>query len=260
MVHPGYEHRVYTDSLACRSVQVEFFGRAAHAVAHPEKGINALDALIQLFIAIEHIRKSGGRDVSLPGGILHGGVRANVVPDRSVGQFSIRASTAVERDGLIDRLRRTVEAIASATGCQGTVTFIDNPYDEMITNRTLAAVYGRHLASESITTVDGPREHKGSLDMGNVSYRVAAIHPYVAIAPPEVASHTPAFAEATVSERGEQATLLSARTLAKTAVDLMGDAELLARVRREFAEHRAKAGAGRGAGSDTPDELIMERP
>ena len=32
MVHPGSEHRVFTNSLACRSVQVEFHGKPAHAV------------------------------------------------------------------------------------------------------------------------------------------------------------------------------------------------------------------------------------
>ena len=48
MIHPGSEWRVECDSLACISLEVVFTGREAHAVAWPEKGINALDALIQL--------------------------------------------------------------------------------------------------------------------------------------------------------------------------------------------------------------------
>ena len=260
MVHPGSEHRAWTDSLACRSLQVEFHGRAAHAVAHPDKGVNALDAMIQLFVAVDHIRRASRRDVRIPGVILEGGVRPNVVPARAVAQFSVRAGDGAEREEVVRRLRRAVEGISLATGCTCVIRFTDNPYDEMASNRALAAVYKAHLAAEGIATHDEPREHKGSLDMGNVSWRVPSIHPYVAIVPPEVASHTEAFAAASVSPAGREGTLLSARTMARTAVDLMCDPDLRETVRTEFAAMRQAALVSRGPGFDTPGELILERP
>ncbi|MGH9786505.1 MAG: amidohydrolase, partial [Terriglobia bacterium] len=94
MVHPGSEWRVEVDSLACISLEVTFLGKEAHAVAWPEKGINALDALIQLFVGIEMLRKRLGRDVRMPGVILEGGQRPNIVPSRAVGHFTLRAPDA----------------------------------------------------------------------------------------------------------------------------------------------------------------------
>ncbi|PYT09641.1 MAG: amidohydrolase [Acidobacteria bacterium] len=241
-------------------VQVEFHGKPAHAVAHPDKGINALDAMIQLFIAADHIRRSSRRDVRIPGVILEGGVRPNVVPERAVAQFSIRAPTSPERDEVVARMRRWVESIALASGCSFAFQFTDNPYDEMITNRTLAEIYKGHLASEGVATRDEPREHMGSLDMGNVSFRVPAIHAYVAIVPPDVASHTQTFALATVTQTGKQAALLAAKTLGRTAVDLLCDSGLVARVREEFAAMRAAAKTTRGEGFDAPRDYILDRP
>ncbi|HET6278086.1 MAG TPA: M20/M25/M40 family metallo-hydrolase, partial [Candidatus Polarisedimenticolia bacterium] len=42
MFHPSTENRVNTTSLACHSLEVTYKGRAAHAVAAPDQGINAL--------------------------------------------------------------------------------------------------------------------------------------------------------------------------------------------------------------------------
>ena len=53
MFHPSTEDRVQTTSLACHSFEVVFTGREAHAVAAPEKGINALTALLRLFTLVE---------------------------------------------------------------------------------------------------------------------------------------------------------------------------------------------------------------
>jgi len=242
MVHPGNEHRVFTTSLASQSVQVEFHGRSAHAAAHPDKGINALDAMIQLFVAVSHIRGSSGRDVRIPGVILHGGERPNVVPDRAVARFSVRAATSEERDGVLERVHGMGGAIAQATGCRLAFELTDRPTPDFLTNRALAEAYRGHLASEGIATNDMPRDHMGSLDMGTLSRRVPSLHAYVAIAPPDVVLHTRAFAEATISERGRQAALLAARMLARTAVDLMCDPELLRRVRGEFEHARSPVG------------------
>ncbi|MCK4698376.1 MAG: M20 family peptidase, partial [Dehalococcoidia bacterium] len=45
MAHPGTHDTATTQALACQTLEVEFFGRAAHAAARPEMGINALEAM-----------------------------------------------------------------------------------------------------------------------------------------------------------------------------------------------------------------------
>lgn len=56
-VHPSYEHGLTKPSLANDPVDVEFFGRSAHASGAPEKGINALDAIIQVYNASNALRQ-----------------------------------------------------------------------------------------------------------------------------------------------------------------------------------------------------------
>jgi len=239
LVHPAAEDRAYSTSLACMGIEVEFTGKAAHAVAHPEKGINALDPLLQLFHAIDAARRGWSPDVRTPGIIREGGVRANIVPERAVGQFTLRAA----RVGTVRQVRldieRMVAGIAAGSRTRATVVSTDHPYFEMVTNRPLAEAYRANLVALGRVPQDGPRRNQGSLDMGNVSYRCPAIHPFVAICPPEMASHTREFGAASVSAAGEKALLDSVQALAMTACDLALRPELVAAARQEFERFRA---------------------
>lgn len=79
--HPGYQHGPTRASLANDPVDVEFFGKASHAASAPEKGINALDAIIQVYNASNALRQHLTDDVRIHGVITNGGQAANVVPD-----------------------------------------------------------------------------------------------------------------------------------------------------------------------------------
>ncbi|MBM4433189.1 MAG: M20 family metallopeptidase, partial [Chloroflexi bacterium] len=57
MVHFGVSSTATTQALACQTLDVEFFGKAAHAASQPEAGINALEAIIQSFTAINSLRQ-----------------------------------------------------------------------------------------------------------------------------------------------------------------------------------------------------------
>ena len=236
MVHPGSEWRAESDSLACISLEVLFTGKEAHAVAWPERGINALDALIQLFIAIDMMKKRLGRDVRIPGVIIEGGVRANIIPARAVGHFSLRAPDSARRDEIRREFELAVKGIAQVTGCGYSIRAVDEPYDDLLTNRTMAALFAGHLREAGVTVATGPRPNKGSLDMGNVSRVVPSVHPFMAICDSSIASHTRGFAEASVSEQGERALMIAVRALALTGLDLLTRPELLDEAKAEFAK------------------------
>ena len=70
---------------------------------------------------------------------------------------------------------------------------------------------------------DADDGRKGSSDMGNLSHYLPAIHPYLAIADPEVPGHSAAFRDATTSDRGRETLLKAAKMLAMTAYDLEGN-------------------------------------
>ena len=234
MIHPAGENRVYTTSLAARTYQVDFLGKASHAVAHPEKGINALDALVELYRAAGIMAREDPGGARLPGVILEGGKRANLVPDRAVGEFSLRTPTMEGLRVLEKRFQSAVGEIAQNTGCQFRLEANHLPYSEMRTNRMMADSFKENLRILGETTEDGPRNRMGSLDMGNVSQLVPAIHPFIAICRPSLASHSREFAQATQMPEGEKGLLLAARALALTAADVLVSADLRRRIDEEF--------------------------
>jgi metal-dependent amidase/aminoacylase/carboxypeptidase family protein len=144
---------------------------------------------------------------------------------------------------ILVRIGRLAESLASAYGARVRLTRIDEPYDEMRTNPVLADLFKRNLADLGVETVDTPRERMGSLDMGNVSCAVPALHAYVGIVPETGALHTREFAQATVSRKGERGLLLAVQALAMTAIDLMTDPEHLAAARRLFEAERIRGKA-----------------
>jgi amidohydrolase len=235
MFHPATEDRVYMTSLACHSLEVVFLGRSAHAVASPERGINALHALLGLFAELERLKRRLPKEVRMPGIVSEGGRRANIVPDRAAGRFTLRA-----RDGKVlarveKGFRDAALRAARTVGARVRIRAIDEPYAEMRTNREMADAFKEELRSLGRRTVDTPRKSMGSLDMGNVSHLVPAIHPFVAIAPRSAPLHSRAFARHAGGRPGRQGLEVAIRAMAAVTLRLLDPADpLLALARREF--------------------------
>jgi hypothetical protein len=64
-----------------------------------------------------------------------------------------------------------------------------------------------------------------STDMGNVSQRLRAIHPYLGIGSLPAVNHQPAFAAATVTPAADRVVRDGAVLLAQTAIDALLDLE-----------------------------------
>lgn len=245
MFHPSTENRVYTRSLACHSLEVTFRGAAAHAVASPGKGINALDALIRLFMRLKRLKRSLPSEVHMPGVIVEGGERANIVPDRAVGQFSLRARDLASLARLEGKFRSEARAAAREIGARCSIRPLDHPYAEMLTNATLADLFRSELARMGRRTVDARRASMGSLDMGNVSQLLPSIHPFVAIAPRSVPLHSRRFAGYAGGARGLSGLRVATRALAFTSLEILAGDGTLERARREFHSARRRMAAGR---------------
>jgi len=239
MVHPGTHDVAANQALACQTLDVEFFGRAAHAAAYPEKGINALDAILQAFNAINALRQHMRDKARIHGIITEGGEAANVVPAHSAGNFIVRA----EEDSYLDELKEKVLncfiGAATATGTRLEYHWGDTRYAPLLNNPTLVELFTQNMESlgRSVLTVK-PSFAFGSTDMGNVSQIVPAIHPTVAIAPEGIVIHSPQFAEAAASDAGKQGLLDAAKALALTALDLLARPEMVTRAKEEFARQK----------------------
>jgi glutamate carboxypeptidase len=79
-------------------------GRASHAGLAPEEGINAIHELAQQLTRIEKWNDHR-RGVTINAGIIEGGTRTNVIPERARAVLDLRALRVSDMRGLEDRLR-----------------------------------------------------------------------------------------------------------------------------------------------------------
>jgi amidohydrolase len=235
MVHPGSHDAAVTRALACIGLEVEFWGKAAHAASRPEAGINALEAMLQSFATINSLRQHIKDKARIHGIITDGGEAANVVPAHSAGTFLVRAEDDTYLDELKEKVLNCFVGAATATGARLEYRWGEVRYAPMRNNLTLARLFKQNMKSLGRRMpLSNPNRSFGSTDMGNVSQIVPGIHPGVAIAPKEVVVHSPEFASAAASEAGIQGMLDAAKALAMTVVDLIASPEIVTRVKREF--------------------------
>jgi len=238
MVHPGGANMATIHALACQTLDVEFFGRAAHAAARPEAGINALEAMLQSYNAINSLRQHIRDKARIHGIITDGGEAANIVPAHTAANFIVRAEDDSYLDELKERVINCFTGAAAASGAKLEYRWGER-YAAMFNNMTLARLFQRNmqLLGHKMRLGDA-NLWGGSTDVGNVSQLLPSIQPVVAIAPTDVSLHSPQFAQAAASEAGLRHILEAAKAMAMTVIDLLADTETVARVQEEFRKGR----------------------
>jgi amidohydrolase len=234
MFHPGSRTMTIRGALAATRVTMRFHGKAAHAASSPELGINALDACLLTFHAINTLRQHVKDETRIHGIVSHGGSAPNIVPDFAEAKFLIRHRRAEEVTALKERVLAAARGAAAAVGAR--VEFDEGlAYAERKVNVPMADRFAAHLEAQGEPVKAAPAiGGVGSSDFGNVSQVLPAIHPYVAIVPEGVSAHTPEFAAAAASPAGLRGLRLAATAIAATAADLFTDADLLAATRADF--------------------------
>ena len=220
MFHPSRNNWWTRGALAAQSLLVKFHGKPAHAAAMPEKGINALNALLLTYHAIDSLRQHVPSDVRIHGIITKGGDAPNVVPAYAEGDFLVRAAARSTMSDVMAKVKRCAEGAAAQTGA--TVEFEQGlVYAERYNNQALADLFAGNMGRVGIEGERPPSEGGvGSSDIGNVSMVCPTIHPYLKIAD-DVSGHTVEFREAAGSPRGYEAMLAASKGLAMTALDVM---------------------------------------
>ncbi|WP_129691400.1 M20 family metallopeptidase [Gottfriedia acidiceleris] len=233
MLHPSGKTSLSSPSLAVDPLDFHFFGRAAHAAGSPEHGINALDAVIQLFNGINALRQQLSSDVRIHGIITHGGDAPNIIPEYASARFFIRASTWKSTKEVSTKVRNIAEGAALATGSTVKIERFQNEVHDFIINQSLDEIVGEELSLLG-EVVNGKSGGLGSTDAGNVSHVVPTSHAYIKIGPDDLIAHTNEFREAARSPLGDHALVTGAKALALTGYRLITDKKLLEKVQNEF--------------------------
>ncbi|MFD8237151.1 amidohydrolase [Streptomyces sp. NPDC059696] len=222
MFHPG----VYSWSRAPLTAQVQyrvaFHGRAAHPTGNPTEGVDALAGLVELFNVLAVLGRRLPEGSHVQGIVTHGGTATNILPDYAEGLFGLRAATTAALEDLTERLRVCADGVAAATGTTAEVERATVRYEHFRDSEVLSERFAAHLARAGIPlTAPTPGVYLGSSDIGNVSTRVPAIHPFVAIMGEDGSDHTPEFAAAAASPRAREVLVAATEALACTAADVL---------------------------------------
>lgn len=240
MFHPADRTLPWRRAKASAHLQVTFHGRAAHAAKNPEDGVNALAAMIQLFVAVDGLRQHLRPSSQIHGIITNGGDAPNVVPERTEAVFLVRGATTEEALTLVQRFRNCAEAAALASGTTVEIDETAPLYSERVNNETLASRVAEYLVGAGVDVDTArPDEPAGSSDIGNVSRCLPTIHPYLAIAPRGTPSHSAEFRDIVGSDRAVQQVVPMVVALASAAVDFLEDPVFRDAIGLEFKNQNA---------------------
>ncbi|MGH9063534.1 MAG: M20 family metallopeptidase, partial [Acidimicrobiales bacterium] len=231
MVHPapGEQDRIHC--LAVAHFDVNYKGKAAHASAYPEEGINAGDAVTVAQVAIGLLRQHLRRGDQVHGIVSDGGDAPNVVPAHASAHYLVRSPTLASLAEAEPRVRRCFEAGALATGATMEIVPRSPDYSELLTDEGIAAAWRAN--AEALGRRSPPPSEQmtgGSTDMANLSLAMPVIHPMLGIDSLPAVNHQPEFAAACVTPAADRAVHDGAVGMAWTAIDLATDPELRARL------------------------------
>lgn len=240
--HPAEKHYTSGKSAAMQALQFTFKGRSTHAAVSPEKGINALDAVISTFNNINALREHIKGDARIHGIITEGGKAPNVVPEVAIAQFYVRAPDKEYVEVLAERVKNCARGASLAAGTSLEIHNFEASYDNFITNEVMSELYCKNIKSmgvEKIDKLDGLFE-MGSLDAGNVSHICPMIHTYFGISDSPIEVHTKEFAKASRSPLAYREMTKTIGALVLTAIDVIRDEYILRSIKREFKNNLKK--------------------
>ena len=221
MAHASDMRRAHRLFLGNRKLELIYHGRASHAAAYPERGINALDGVISLFVAIGLLRQQLPSGVRVHGIVSDGGQAPNIIPERAAARVWVRALDEAVLEDACTRVLHCAEGAAAATGTRLEVRVEEGSSPPMRVNLALADAYRRQLASLGLEESPHlPTESIGSSDITHVSRVVPTIHPNFPIGQ-NLQLHTREFEQATTRPSGEAGMLEAARALAITVLELV---------------------------------------
>ncbi|MFN8558451.1 MAG: M20 family metallopeptidase [Dehalococcoidia bacterium] len=244
LIYPGMDNIAMSRLLAVTGLRFEFFGKAAHAAARPELGVNALDALLLAFNGINALRQQLRSDARIHGIIRAGGTLPMVIPDYTCAEVRVRANDTAYLEELVPRVIACFQGAAEMTGARLAHEWnrqrIARP---LLSNQPLAAAFAANLTSLGRTVRD--TDHLGgawSGDTGNVSYLVPAIQPQVAMTDRVTPPHSHEFTAASAGPAAHDCLIAAAKAMAMTALDVLATPSLREAIGQSFRRTTAHPG------------------
>ncbi|CAM0137698.1 hypothetical protein VKS41_000905 [Umbelopsis sp. WA50703] len=242
MIHPSAVDTVYNHMLAVDHVSVEFFGKPSHAAAAPWEGINALDAVAQVWNSISMLRQQILPTDRIHGIINDGGKAANIIPEYASATFFVRSLKIAQLEELKPRVEKCFQAAAVATGCKVKWAWKDvGVTKDVLPNSIMGDSYIKYMEKLGLDFMPRAKQEEltgGSTDAGNISYQVPLVHPGFGIHT-TASNHTHEFTAAAKTVAAHKDTLRATKAMSMTLVEILQNQCMLDAAKKEFDENTA---------------------
>ncbi|MGB8952929.1 MAG: amidohydrolase [Candidatus Aminicenantales bacterium] len=263
--HPDSSNQVSLDSSnALNQVEVEFFGKTAHAAGDPWHGRSALDAVELTDVGLNYLREHLLPTARIHYVILNGGGAPNVVPDYAKAWYYIRNSDRenVEKD--YERFLKIVDGAAKMTETTYQIHFVSGVH-EMLPNRAGAETvysnlllvgpppfteeeqaFAREIQKNLETEEKGLKTEiepftlpqrswgSGSTDVAEVSWLTPTTSLGVAFKPIGTPGHHWSSVACGGMSISHKCLLVAAKVMAASGIDFLTRPELIQKMRREW--------------------------
>ena len=288
--HPSYETSVDVDSgQAVDDLEVEFFGKAAHAAFDPWKGNSALDAVEMMAFGVNLLREHVKPSVRIHYVITDGGKVPNIVPEYAKIWIWVRDMDRAGVKTVVKKVEKIIEGAALATGTTHKIHY-KGSYHEMLINRKGSEImqenlekvgsityteeeiqYARQIQRETkveekgmvadIEALKEPPEYPegGSTDVAEVSWITPTVHLSTTCAPYGIPWHSWAVVTSSKHPIGYKGMLRAAKVLAATALDFFRKPDVLEEMKKEFDEKRGSYTYQSGISPDQKPPLRIKK-
>lgn len=221
VMHPSDESMADDIAFAAVNKIYTFKGVPAHTAACPWMGASASTGMQLMMHAVDAMRVHFKDYSRVHGIVLEGGTAVNIIPERAVCKFNMRA---LDADYLVDEIISVVDRCAKgAAMCAGVEVEIEqegNLIKDVRNDRRLVAAVEKNM--DFIGEHHVPRtlnQGIGSTDVGNVTHALSAAQFYIGLGA-GVGTHTAPFATAAGGPEGKRALTAAIKVLAMTGLDM----------------------------------------
>lgn len=222
--HPFEVAGIGPSTMGISHLQVEFFGKSAHASMAPEYGLNALDAMISFFNAIGLYRQQMAKSCQVHGVITDGGKAPNIIPDYTKALFYTRSHIHADHKKIDEDFIRMAQGAAMSANCTCKVSHSSPRYEPSKSVPALEKVLAEEMQNSGLKLSEITL--RLSSDFGNVANVLPTANIFFPVSENSLPKlHTTEFYEAAGTEYAFEQSMKAGSALAKTAVKYLTDAE-----------------------------------
>lgn len=268
--HPSAKTRAHVQpSQATTTLEIEYFGKSAHAGLAPWRGKSAQDAMELFASGVNLLREHVEPTARMQYTFRESGKVNNIVPDYAKVSITLREASFES----LQYLKRRIKRIAEGASIMADVRFqIDSNFvtnHQWIVNRTGGSLIHNNLAilgpisfseleevfaktiqknmnlpevgfNNEILSIEETKSTpmRGGSDIGDVSWNVPEISFEVTALPDKVPMHSWGMVACGGNSIGHKSLIYAAKVLAMTMIDLYGNKKNQENVKMEYEERR----------------------